>query len=65
MLSDKLNYKHNGHTYHLVKVEGAERYSVIRDGRKTRQISMACLCDAIAHKDHLQVIERLFTNAKN
>lgn len=43
MLSDKLNYKHNGHTYHLVKVEGAERYSVIRDGRETRQISMACL----------------------
>lgn len=60
MLPNELSFNHNGHHYHLVKVEGSDDYSVIRDNRNVRRISK----ETLSHGNIEQVVEDLFSVKK-
>lgn len=60
MLPNELSFNHNGHYYHLVKVEGSDDYSVIRDNWNVRRISK----ETLSHGNIEQVVEDLFSVKK-
>lgn len=59
-----LRFNYNGHSYNVNRIEGAEKYSVVRDDRNVRSISNQALQVAIANKELEHVIERLFNDEK-